>query len=174
MKNIVICGDRQVGKSTLVSRLEELITVPVYGFRTKSMVIREDGGHDVYIFRASDKERKLSEGNLLASCGAGEMNINKEVFETLGVQYIREAEEGGVIIMDELGFMESDAFGFQKAVLDALDGEIPVIATVKSGDPDNEFLNKVRTHENADLYMIDENNRDGLYDALSALVVSSL
>ena len=170
MKHILICGERHVGKSTLVERLLAEINLPVYGVITKSMRERSDGYHEIYIFRANDKERVLSEENHLADCDTVHRKVNLKLFETLGVQYLNEARDDGIIVMDELGFMEADAKKFTAKVLEILDGDIPVIATAKSTHPNVDFLNKVRTHPNVDLYMINEENRDELYEALLPIV----
>ena len=172
MKHILICGRRQVGKSTLVERLLAEINLPVYGVITKSMVKREDGFHEIYMFRANDKDRIISEENHLADCDAVHRKVNLNIFETLGVQYLNEVKSDGIIVMDELGFMEADAKAFCSRVLEILDGDIPVIATAKSTHPNVDFLNRVRNHPNVDLYMIDENNRDELYEQLLPIVKS--
>ena len=67
--------------------------------------------------------------------------------------------------MDELGFMEQDAERFCSRVLELLDGDIPVLATAKSGH-DIDFLNKILSHPNADVYYITIENRDELYELL--------
>ena len=90
------------------------------------------------------------------------------MFDTLGAAYINEARPSGIIVMDELGFMERDALLFQKAVLDALNGDIQVIAAVKARR-DVEFLNRVRNSEKADVYDITESNREALYNKLVKL-----
>ena len=64
--------------------------------------------------------------------------------------------------------MERDALLFQKAVLDALNGDIQVIAAVKARR-DVEFLNRVRNSEKADVYDITESNREALYNKLVKL-----
>ena len=89
----------------------------------------------------------------------------KEVFDTLGAAYIRAGKPDGILVMDEIGFFEQDAERFQSAVFDALDGDIPVLAAVKAreGIP---FLEKVRTHPNADLFILTAENRDALYEEL--------
>lgn len=66
--------------------------------------------------------------------------------------------------MDELGFLENDARAFQAAVLRALDGDTPVLAAVKPRDTN--FLRRVRSHPKAELVLLDEQNRDALYDRL--------
>ncbi len=65
--------------------------------------------------------------------------------------------------MDELGFMEARAEAFVRAVFDALNGTIPVIAAVKARF-DVPFLNDVRAHPNARLYTITKENRDELFE----------
>ena len=172
MQHIIICGERQVGKSTLVERLLKEINLPVYGVITKSMKQREDGYHEIYMFRASDKERIPRDENFLADCNSIDRHVNKEIFETLGVQYLSEAKDDGIIVMDELGFMEADCERFTSAVLNRFDGDIPVIATVKSTHPEVEFLNRVRSHPKAELYMITKENRDELYEQLLPIVRS--
>ena len=86
------------------------------------------------------------------------------MFDTLGAQLIESAPEGGIILMDELGFLENDARVFRSAVLCALDGDTPVLAAVKPKD--TPFLRAVRGHENAELVSIDEQNRDALLEKL--------
>ena len=56
--------------------------------------------------------------------------------------------------------------GGKKAAYPA-DGDITVIAAVKSSHPNSEFLEKVRNHKNADIYRITKENRDSLYRQLS-------
>lgn len=169
MKHILICGEIGVGKSTLAERLLEGCSLPVYGFTTKIMRRREDGFHEIYMFRSSDRERILTEENHLADCDSRNRTVHPEVFDGMGADYILEAKPDGIIVMDELGFLETGAERFCSAVLSALDGSIPVIATVKSTHKDVEFLNKVRNHPNAQLYYINRENRDELYEELRPL-----
>ena len=67
--------------------------------------------------------------------------------------------------MDELGFFESKADRFTAAVLEALAGDIPVIAAVKSRT-DVPFLNAVRAAPQAEVFHITAENRDALLAAL--------
>ena len=90
-----------------------------------------------------------------------------EAFDNFGVRCL-EAEPDGIIVMDELGFMEQDADKFCSRVLELFDGDIPILATAKSGH-DIEFLNRILNHPNAEVYYIDEQNRDVLYEKLKEL-----
>lgn len=94
-----------------------------------------------------------------------------EVFNGLGCDCLQ-APADSLIVMDELGFMEEEAADFVRGVLRALDGDVPVLASVKAR-MDVAFLQAVRTHPKATLFMIDEQNRDALYDQLLDWVLMS-
>lgn len=164
-RHILICGEVHVGKSTLIRRLLESCTRPVYGFVTKRLAADETGFHPIYIHPASEQNRVYEDGNRIGTCDTKVHNVNADTFNTLGVSYLSCAKPGGVILMDELGFMEAQAEDFVRAVFAALDGDIPVIAAVKARY-DVPFLNKVRAHPNGRLYNITTENRDEMYEQL--------
>ena len=130
-KHILICGEVGVGKSTLIQRLLAQNTLPLYGFITKKLDPDENGFHPIYIHPAGARERRFDEENLIGTCDRRIHNINLDVFNTLGVTYLQ-AKPGGIILMDELGFMEAKAEAFTRAVMKALDGDVPVVAAVKA------------------------------------------
>ena len=164
--HLLICGDVGVGKSTLIGRLLEHSTRPLCGFATKRIPVPgADGLCPVYLHPAARavSERTYGRDNLIGKCDRRHSLRFPRVFDTLGVELLR-APEDGLILMDELGFLENDAARFREAVLRALDGSIPVLAAVKSRD--TEFLRSVKAHPNAELVSITEQNRDGLYELL--------
>ena len=165
--HILICGERGVGKSTLIERLLRACSRPRYGFVTKMRPAGPDGFHPIYIHPAGQPmaERVYTEENCIGVCDSRTHRPNREAFNTLGVRYIREARPGGILIMDELGFFESQAESFTDAVLAALSGDIPVIAAVKSRR-DVSFLNAVRSQPRAEVFYITPENRDVLYERL--------
>ena len=170
-EHILICGERHAGKSTLIARLIRESGRPVYGFVTRTDKTGEDGYHAIYMHPAAqeEKDRVSLEENRIGRCDTVHHEIRREVFETLGVQLIRDARPDGILVMDELGFMEADCPAFTKAVLEALAGDIPVIAAVKLRY-DVPFLNAVRASSKARVYPIDERSRDALYRYLRGSV----
>lgn len=169
-RHILICGEVGAGKSTLIQKLLKQSTRPVYGFVTKRLEADETGFHPIYIHPAGAQARAHEQENLIGTCDSKVHNIVTETFDTLGVEYL-EAERGGLIVMDELGFMEAHAERFVKSVFSALDGDIPVIAAVKARF-DVPFLNAVRAHKNARLFTLTKENRDALYEELLPVVLS--
>lgn len=166
-KHILICGERGVGKSTLIARLLAHCPLPRYGFVTKRTEVDSSGFHPIFIHPAGipEAERVYTEQNQIGSCDSKTHNINLDVFNSLGTRYIRSAKPDGIIIMDELGFMESLADAFTSAVFDALSGDIPVIAAVKDRT-DVSFLNEVRNMPKAEVFYISVENRDILFEEL--------
>ena len=141
--------------------------MPRCGFITKMQPAGKNGFHPIYIHPAaqSDEGRVYTETNLIGICNSRTHLPRLDAFNILGVTYIQEAVPDGIIVMDELGFFESQAEEFTSAVLHALSGDIPVIAAVKSRT-DVPFLNAVRAMPRADTFYITPENRDMLFEQL--------
>lgn len=166
-RHILICGERGVGKSTLIRRLLDECTLRVGGFTTvREKTADERGFYPIYLHPAA-KERSCGEENLIGRCDSRESVRFTEVFDTLGVECLCDSE-AEVLLMDELGFLENDAEEFKVAVLCALAGDTPVIAAVKAKC--TPFLDAVRASEKASVVHIDADNRDALFDELLPIV----
>lgn len=172
-KHILLCGDAGVGKSTLIAKLLQQNTRPVGGFVTKRLAEMGDGFHPIYIHPAATPptQRMADAHNLIGTCNRKIHNIRSEVFDSLGTQYLTELPKRALILMDELGFMESSSPRFCEAVMQALSGELPVLAAVKSRF-DVPFLNAVRAHENACVYTVTAKNRDALAEELLPVILA--
>ena len=170
-RHILLCGHRGVGKSTLIRKLLEDAGLPVYGFMTKSTHYREDGYHDIYIHPAEVPEEQwiMTEENWIGDCNTRHRHINIDAFEQIGVPLLRAAGKDGIIVMDELGFMEAQAPIFRSEVLKRMNEDAHIIASIKDRD-DIEFINEIRACEKAQVYDIDKDNRDALYEELNAVV----
>lgn len=160
--HILITGSGGVGKSTLIRRIIQELGRPVFGFETKKedSLAEEGNGSPVYIYDAG-KERIRTDENLVGYCKNKHFGTMKEAFDRYAAKLRLPVPENCVILLDELGFMESASEDFCSAVLSLLDGDIPVIAAVK--DKDTPFLEAVRAHKNCRCFFITEKNRDELY-----------
>lgn len=175
-KHIVLQGERGAGKSTLIRKLVNEIQCPAGGFLTRAVLNNEKGNKEIYMYPASfiynpsDQDTLARENGKL--CGItmnGVKEAYPDVFDTYGTQLIHSASKKELIIMDEIGFMEEKAEQFQKAVLSAFDGNIPVIAAIKAKHFSTPFLEAVRSHDNVQLIELDETNRDEIYEQLRLL-----
>ena len=165
MQHILIVGRNGVGKSTLIRALLASANAPVYGVITKKETARPDGSCLVYIHRFGEPEQ-FSDENRIGLCRDGSSTAFPEAFERFAERMTFPRD--GVIVLDELGFMESRAPRFCAAVLRTLDEAPLVIAAVR--DKQTDFLNAVRTHPRASLFRIDENNRDALAGRLHMIL----
>ena len=101
-------------------------------------------------------------------------DVCTETFETYGTSLIRSARPGGLIIMDEIGHMEKDARLFLQAVFDALDGDIPVLASVRYTVDPIDYLERIKHHPQVRLYMLTEQNRDAAYAEIRDTIFGSI
>lgn len=144
MEHLLLCGRRRSGRSALIRSLLRETWVPVFGYETLTMGTRPDGFHEIYLYPYGTKSPQRREENHVADCNTRERIVHHEVFNQLGVQLLRQPVRG-ILVMDEIGFMESGAEEFCRAVLERLDGDVPVLAAVRSG-VDTAFLRQVTQH----------------------------
>ena len=158
----LIVGERGVGKSTLIGRVLDALGRPVVGFETKKedSLADELRGSPVYIYEAR-RERVRTPENLVGYCKDHHFAASAEAFDRFAPRLRRPVPPGSVVLLDELGFMESQAAEFCAAVLALLDGDAPVLAAVKTKD--TPFLEAVRSHPRARCFFITPENRDALY-----------
>lgn len=167
MKHIILRGARGVGKSTLLRRLLAETNAKVGGFATVKAPPDADGISYIHIYPASQpiSQRQPTAENCVGSCKDGRLlTQNAAVFDTVGVRELSDTDGCKVLLMDELGFLESDAQAFQQAVLRALDGDIPVLAAVK--EKEIPFLERVCSHPNARVFTVTPENRTQLHAGL--------
>ena len=87
----------------------------------------------------------------------------------MGVACLRDVPADALVVMDELGFLESQAPRFTQAVLDTLNGSAQVIAAVKDR-PDVPFLQAVLAHPQAQVFRLTPDNRQAVFQQIQALL----
>ena len=159
-RHALIVGEQGVGKSTLIAGVRRQLALSEGGIETvRECSLAEGAMAPVYIYRVGHPRTRGTE-NLAAYVGPTGKRAFPEVFDRYASFLREDAARAGLIVLDELGFLESDAAAFCRAVLDTLDGDVPVLAAVKPKD--TPFLAAVRGHPRAQVFRIDEENRDVL------------
>lgn len=164
--HIFLTGAIGIGKSTILSYVEQQINVKKGGFRTIGDRDKIGKSTYVYIYNVGNVRQNSEDKGIVVAhrYGDGRYKAYPEIFNTVGVEYLNKGKGAELIIMDELGFMENDAYVFQEKVIEILDGQIPVIGVIKPRD--TEFLNRVRKHKNVKVYEVTLQNRNELKEEI--------
>lgn len=163
--HVFISGPRHIGKSTLVrrtiGRLTDLFELKPDGFITYSGL-----NNDLDIYMSSFCEiRKYDDIHRIAKRDLHKVAGIPEVFNTLGVSILHNSlEYADIICMDELGFLEKDAFQFQTAVVECLNGDIPILGVIK--EIHVPWYDKIKSHPKVELISVTLENRNTLIDEI--------
>ena len=160
--HLFLTGERQVGKSTIVDKVLARLQQPVGGFRTFGANYTADGGSDVCIRGVGED---LSHCVAQRRANMGGCVVFPDVFDHIGVRLLQLTPEVRMVVMDELGFMEAEAHAFQRAVLNCLDGPIPVLGVIKPMP--HPFLDQIRAHPKVQIVTVRADNRDAIAAAIT-------
>ena len=170
--HIFLTGPRSIGKSTVISKTLKILmsrfSLEIGGFFTWN-----GGVGDPHIYMRPARSGGEGEIYRLAGFDAdkGGLVCDIQVFERDGVRLLSGSADAGLIVMDELGFLESDALCFRKAVLDILAGETPVLGVLRLGDIP--WHREIKRNPLVKLIDVSEKNRDALPQELAADVSGS-
>lgn len=125
IKNLFLTGGKQIGKTTLLQKALVAIRQPVAGFRT---LPSGDGFIFHSLLPAQHNDMPISR-----RLGDGHCEGFTHVFETLGVSCLQHALHGAesLIVMDELGYLESGAPNFRQLVMQCLESPKPVLGVLQ-------------------------------------------
>ena len=174
--HIFLTGDVQVGKSTIINKtLAALKIERPGGFRSVSVPDLPDGAMSVYLLAAAEKAPAMGDFNCVGirkGCGRG---IEKfpQAFETAGVQALKNAEQSRLILMDEVGRMESAAAQFSARMEALLDGSVPILGVVQK-IADTPLTNAIRTHPNVRVLTVTKENREQMAQEVLRLISKEL
>ena len=168
--HILICGKRQAGKTTLLNRIISESSLPVYGYRTQMERSNEDGCGHVYLYPIDRGEHHRSEDNEVGVTRERVIRVNSDVFNGLGCALLEAAKSDGMIVMDEIGYMEDNAEEFCRSVRAAFDADIPVLASIKDTEHKSRHIQTILNHPKAKVFMLDQDNRDEIYRKVAKIV----
>jgi nucleoside-triphosphatase THEP1 len=168
-RNILIQGARHAGKTHLIGRLTDRFGTDhrMAGFFTARGV---DGNVD---FRAWDNFELRDEGPSDTVFRDDDPRVRHEVFERLGVWAVERAlASSDIVVFDELGRFELGCTEFIAAVKRALAHDKPVVAALKMEH--NPFLDGIRERSDATLLILEQKNRERIYENAVALLSGML
>lgn len=169
---VLLTGAVGVGKSTVAKRAVALIQPRALGgFVTVS--VPENGALSVYIAAHNKMTPRDASHRIGVRHGAGRLTPYPASLENAGTAILQSIPpHAELIVLDELGTIESDAPRFREAVLSALSGSLPALCVIKPKH--TPFLDAVRALPNSVLLHVTAENRDALPQTVAGLLRRSV
>jgi nucleoside-triphosphatase len=165
--NMLITGKPGVGKTTLVERLVEELrgSLRLAGFTTTE--VRDTAGERVGfdIVAVGGRRSELARIGFSSPVRVGRYGVNLAAFEALALPELAR-RNADLIVVDEIGKMECASGRFRRAVEDALDSAVSVLATL--GISQVPFFQAIRERPDVEVVTLTERNRETLVAELSA------
>jgi len=167
-KNILITGLPGIGKTTLIKRLSEaLSSFSPIGFYTTE--IRDKGVRKGFELISLDGKRKLlSHRELKSPYRVGSYRVDVKGFEEFLASISWSDPSARLVIIDEIGKMECLSDKFKKLLIEVLDSEKGLIATIafKGGG----LIAEVKERQDVKLFTMTKSNRNSLlYEILGEI-----
>ena len=162
-KNIFLTGAPSSGKTTVIKKVVQQLTLPARGFYTEEE--RLEGRRVGFTMKTLDwKTGYLAHQNIKSEFCVRRYGVSIENIESVAVPSISSENENTIIILDEIGKMECFSEAFKKAAIKALDSPNIVIGTITLGGDD--FIASVKKREDIEILEVNQGNRNALPDVI--------
>ncbi len=160
-KNILITGFPGVGKTVLLRKLlRSLPTSTTRGFYTEE--IRE--GDNRVGFSLTTVDGRLHTlahvRNIVSPHRVGRYKVDVQTFERVIHEELRLQAGVSTYVVDEIGKMECLSSLFCQRVIDILDSDAHLIATIAAKG--TEFVERIKKRSDVDLFRLTRQNRDSM------------
>jgi nucleoside-triphosphatase len=164
-QKVLLTGRPGCGKTTLVKRVVKNLPQRAGGFYTEE--IREGGIRVGFRLVTLDgNEGVLAHVDFETAERLGKYKLDLSALETVGVRAVREAVRARqLVVIDEIGPMEIRSAVFRGAVSEALDSELPILATIFSRSLP--FTDGIKSRPDVVLIEVRPDNRERLVSELS-------
>ena len=157
-KHILITGHPGVGKTTLIRKIAEALGAKAGGFYTQEIRVgRERVGFGIQTL--AGVTGTLSHKAIHSRRRVGKYGVDVEAFESVALPALRGAlREKEFIIIDEIGPMEECSEPFKDLVVQCLNSEKRVLATIK--ERGSRFVETIKARDDCRIFHLDLGNRD--------------
>lgn len=160
-KHIFLTGEKQVGKSSILKRVLQELSVTPTGFQTFPLMINGQRKGN-YLHGLTGLSPYENDSPISIRVEKQKSVPLTETFETLGVKILHEALESDAwMLADEIGRLERDADEFQKLFIRCLDEKPVVLGVLQRTTSD--FVKKIEERTDVDILEVTKENREKIY-----------
>jgi nucleoside-triphosphatase len=161
---LLITGRPGSGKTTLIKRMVEKLPPPAGGFYTEE--IREHGTRVGFkIVTLDGNEAVLAHVNFTGPERVSKYGLDLRSLDNVGVKAIYAAVAARrLVVIDEIGPMEIRSAAFRDAVIEVLENDIPLLATIFARPLP--FTDKLRRRRDVTVMELRSDNRANLLPEL--------
>ncbi len=167
MKNIFLTGEVGIGKSTILAKIIDKLEKTIGGYKTFP-VHNEGKIIDYDLVSLYDG----SYGNFIGTIFKMKKDYKKAsyVFDNVGVDILDKSfKYRDIIVLDEIGIIESRAFKFQNKINTILDSPKLTLGILKKVD--SLFLDSIRGRDDVTIFDVNLENRDYLEEEILKLLI---
>jgi nucleoside-triphosphatase len=174
---LLLTGSPGVGKSTALLHIVEALRAR--GYRVGGMISREVRSSSMrfgfeILDLSSGRRGWLARVNEPVGPQVGRYRVNLRDLDEVGVQAIlRAVESSDVVAIDEVGPMELLSEGFQNAVRRAVESRKLVVGVIH-WKARNKLIDDVKSHTDAQIFVVEAENRERLLEAVVEKAVEFL
>lgn len=171
MKNIFLTGEIQIGKTTLLNKIIEMINLSIGGFQVDRTIEQGENSSkkEFYITSLINGVDTYKIATITSENNCFNTTPYADAFNTAADKIILESLKcRDVIVLDELGFLESKAEKFQNAVFEALNSDKLVLGVIKPRPIP--FLDKIRNRDDVIVIEVTKENRDKLLESIISII----
>lgn len=164
-KHVFLTGEKQVGKSTLLTKVTEDLKIEPAGFITRPYYIENRiKGHYMHsLLPCEENDVPIS----IRHRKNASLPIRSS-FDEFGATILQKSRHQAWILMDELGVLEEEAEVFKAQVFACLDGEGRVLGVLKKAD--TPFVSQIRKRNDCTILELTQTNRAEVYNQLVAML----
>jgi nucleoside-triphosphatase len=166
-RTLLLTGRPGVGKTTVIKRVAEALGDQAGGFYTEE-IRGADGRRIGFRLVALDGDEAVMAHVDLRAEGRPRVSrygVDVEAIQRVGVTAVRQAMAANqVIVVDEIGKMELFCEPFKKAVIAAVNGPTPVLATAMSGS--HPWVDELKARQQVEIWNVTTHNRDRMPESV--------
>ncbi|MEJ2697921.1 MAG: nucleoside-triphosphatase [Candidatus Sulfobium sp.] len=158
IKNLLLTGNPGTGKTRIIRKLSEVFKeFNPTGFYTVEVV--EDGTKaGVLVFNLQGDSRILASTSLKSRYAVGRLRIDVKSFDNLLDEVFSTEKKTGLYVVDGIEKLECQSRKFSKLIIQLLDSEKPVIASI--AEKGTGLISEIKKREDVRLLEVTPENRD--------------